>query len=57
MGSEVTMQDTFVSAARAQKVAVPGDGTDTAIVAVEGLNNFALHCVPYLESPLVSAYS
>jgi hypothetical protein len=51
MGSEVTMQDTFVSAARAQKVAVPGDGTDTAIVAVEGLNNFALHCVPYLESP------
>lgn len=50
MGAEVTMQNTFVSAACAQKVAIPGYGTDTAIVAVEGLNNFALNCVPYLKS-------
>lgn len=56
VGPKVSVQNAFIAAARAQKVAVPRDRADAAIVAVEGLDYFAFHCVPDLQGSGMSTH-
>lgn len=55
VSSQVPVEDAFISASSTQKVGVPGDCADAAVMTMECLDDLALVRVPDLQLPKVSS--